>query len=416
MIEGSLATEVGPPAAGTIRLFLDGGSTRWNLAAATGTLLFHTTRQQVASDGHFRFEGLQSGAYKLSASSPQGAVKERSVTIGEEDPLQRVTMIVERAGSISGTVNGLMEGETVTVSVAREEHAGGDSLITDLGNGAYTLAGVQNGPARVQATAKSRTGFRTLWADVDVNAGQAWVDFDFGYRSRLWGVVQAGSESLASVNVVARPKDARHPSGEAFTDCEGRYELAGLANGDYEIRAEWSAKQAEQVLNVSVVEQTLADIGFPTASIAGRVQTDLPGFQRASVRAVYEDGRSREMWTDSAGSYRFEQLDEGRYTIMAAPTWTGDFPTVTVTDAQAVEGIDLQLRRADTREVRFVDALTGERLERTAIEVKDGPFDGEHVYISRWSGIPTTLTGHKLAFSKEGYEPVAIQWMAAQGA
>lgn len=410
VIEGTLTTETGSPAAGTVWLSRDGASTQWHLAAATGTLHFRPIRQQVGSDGHFLFEGLQSGAYKLSASSPQGAVKERRVTIGDQDPSQRVTMIVEHAGNVSGTVSGLMEGETVAVSVASDERAGGDSFIADVDNGAYTLAGVRDGPARVRATTKSRTGFRTLWADVDVDAGHAWADFDFGYRSRLWGVVRAGAERLASIRVIARPKDAKHPSSDGFTDAEGRYELAGLADGEYEVRAEWPAKQAVQVLNVSVLGQTLADIGFPTASIAGTVQAESPGFRGANLRAVFEDGHSREIRTDSAGNYRFEQLGEGRYTIMAAPMWTGDFPTVTVADAEAVVDIDLQLTFADARKMRIVDAVSEQQLERVDIKVKDGPFAGTRVHVSRSRGIPVTLTGHELAFSKEGYEPVVIQW------
>ncbi len=413
-IEGTLTTEAGSPAPGTVWLSRDGGNTQWHLAAATGGLVFHPIKQRIGSDGRFRFEGLQSGAYKLSANSPQGAVKERRVTIGEEDPSQRVTMIVEHAGEISGTVSGLMEGETVTVSVVPEEQARGDLFVSDVGNGAYTLAGVQDGPARVRATTKSRTGFRTLWADVDVSAGQAWVDFDFGYRSSLWGVVRAGSDRLASVRVTARPKDAKHPRSVGFTDAEGRYELAGLATGEYEVRAEWTAKQAMQVLNVSVLGQTLTDIGFPTASIAGTVQTDMAGLSagrwRANIHAVFENGRSRAIWTDSAGGYRFEQLEEGRYTIMAAPVWTGDFPTVTVADGGALEGVDLQLTLADTREMRFLDALTGEQFERVDVEVEGGPFHGTHVHIPLGKHVPLTLTGHELAISKEGYEPVTIQW------
>lgn len=158
-IEGTLATEVGLPAAGTVWLSRDADFAPWNLATATAA--FHPTRQQVGSDGRFRFEDLQSGSYTLAASSPQGAVEERKVTIGDEDPSQRVMMLVEHAGSISGTVSGLREGETVAVSVVPEAAAGRDLFVTDVGNGGYTLAGVQDGPARVRATTKSRTGFRS---------------------------------------------------------------------------------------------------------------------------------------------------------------------------------------------------------------------------------------------------------------
>ena len=409
VIEGTLETELGSPAPGTVWLSRNGGATQWNLAAATGTLHFRPIQQQVGSDGHFRFEGLQSGSYALSANSPQGAVEERTVTISDEAPSQQVTMIAEHAGSISGTVHGLVEGETVAVSV--EDPPGGDLLVTGIGNGAYVLAGVQDGPTTLQATAKSRSGFRTLWADVDVEDGQAWADFDFGFRSGLWGVVRAGSDRLASIAVAARPKDSRHPTGTTFTDREGRYELAGLADGDYEIRAEWMAKQGiEQVLNVSVAGQTLADIAFPTASIAGTAQVDSAGPWRANVLAVFEDGRTRAIWTDSAGGYRFEQLEEGRYTIMAAPMWTGDFPTVTVGDGGTVEGVDLQLTLAESRDVRFVDALSGQPLGRVDVEVKDGSFAGERQFIPRSNRLPITLAGHELTFRKQGYEPVVIQW------
>lgn len=158
-IEGTLATEVGLPAAGTV-------GSRVTPTSRRGIWLPPPLRSiqlgsRWAAMAVFALRTCNQARTRWRQARRKAQSREHKVTIGDEDPSQRVMMLVEHAGSISGTVSGLTEGETVAVSVVPEAAAGGDLFVTDVGNGGYTLAGVQDGPARVRATTKSRAGFRS---------------------------------------------------------------------------------------------------------------------------------------------------------------------------------------------------------------------------------------------------------------
>lgn len=425
VVEGTLLRDDGAPATGTVSFRHQPRGVE-RLTWDRTDIVFAGRSEQVNEYGTFRFEDIESGSYRFGGESPDGAVAERTVTVGDDDASQWVELTAERRGRISGSISGLAEGETATVAVVRAAGRYSQTYLTDsdvfaedlrdrvgpmdvagLGNGAYRVLGVPAGQVTVLATARSESS-RTLSRAVDMVAGEGWADFDFGFRSRLWGEVRVGSEVMFATTVEAVPRASGHPVGEATTDLEGRYDLSGLADGHYVLHA--SHQMRKRAIDVDIAGETRLDVRFGTASISGDVHVEPPGPVPWKLFAVSGDGSSYEGGTGSRGGYRFQWLDEGTYTVTTDPRHRADFPTVTLGDGEALTDVDLWVTPSETRPVTVVDGASGERLPSASVEIEDGPFAGMAFFVTDRMGLPATLSGRRLTIWRKGYLKAPFRW------
>lgn len=133
-------------------------------------------------------------------------------------------------------------------------------------------------------------------------------------------------ESLPDIKVALEGNNQRY---EIVTDSEGRYEFKRIPAGIYRLRAELPAylSYAEQTVKLSGRECALVDIhANRRALITGRV-VDVNGKPVDSVPvslvpadATLEQILSETLWmytvTNRDGSYRFTQLEPGRYLLV----------------------------------------------------------------------------------------------------
>lgn len=411
-IEGSMSLADGTPVEGTVRLWFDTDGSR-------------ALERQVDTDGRFRFDSLAAGSYRLAARSSAGVVEERPLALAP-DELASVGILAEPLGRITGRISGLLESEQASIFIwsgdeRRDLVRRGQS---EFGNGPFVVHGVPDGDHVVEVTARMDWDSRSLTRRVKVAGGEATADFSFAGRSLIKGRVLAGSRPVQSVMVRAVPKDPVLPSAVDMSDVDGKFEISGLADGEYELRAQLGPRGTHRSFDVAVVADTTFDIRLGSFALSGTVvlEADHP-FRVSHPR----EGRNEANWvvqaklvsasvepvifrgfTDSRGAFRFDGLEEGEYRVSFASPYIGGVHEVVV-DGSSVENVNIRPVISDTHEVRVVDAVTSEALDDVSCLVHDGVWEGSPVYDLE-NGLPATLIDANLTCAKRGYETVQIRW------
>ena len=411
-IKGTMSLADGTPVEGTVWLQFDTDGSR-------------ALERQVDPDGRFRFEGLAAGSYRLAATSSAGVVDRRSLTLAE-DELVSVGLAAEPLGRLTGRISGLRESEWASFFIRSDDQwqdwvRQGQS---EFGNGRFVVHGIPDGDHVAEVTAWKDRDSRRLTRRIRMAGGEGSADFSFAGRSRIKGRVLAGSRPVRAVMVRAVPKDPALPFVADMSDVDGEYEIPGLDDGDYELRAQLGLRGTHRSFDVSVVGDTAFDVRLGSFALSGAVvlEADHP-FRLSHPR----EGRNEANWvvqarlvsasaesvifrgfTDSRGAFRFDGLEEGEYRVSFASPYIGGTREVVV-EGSSVENVNIRPTISDTREVRVVDDDTKEALNDVSCEVQDGVWAGSPVYDLR-DGLPTTLIDANLTCSKRGYETVLIRW------
>lgn len=411
-IEGSMSLADGTPVEGTVWLRFDSDRSR-------------ALKRQVDPDGRFRFDSLAAGSYRLTARSNAGVVEERLLTVAQ-DELASVGILAQPLGRLTGRISGMLASERASIFIWsadewRDLVRRGQS---EFGNGSFVVHGIPDGDQVVEVTARMDWDSRSLTRRVQVVGGEATADFSFAGRSLIKGRVLAGSRPVRSVMVRAVPKDPVLPSAADMSDVDGEFNISGLADGDYELRAQLGPRGTHRSFDVAVVADTTFDIRLGSFALSGAVvlEVDHP-FRLSHPR----EGRNEANWvvqarlvsasvepvifrgfTDSRGVFRFDGLEEGEYRVSFASPYIGGVHEVVV-DGSSVENVNIRPVISDTREVRVVDANTKEALDDVSCLVHDGVWEGSPVY-GLENGLPTTLIGANLSCATRGYETVQIRW------
>ena len=406
MIEGSLSLADGTVVEGMVRLGLD--------ANGGGVL-----QQRVASDGRFRFEDLAPGKYNVSARSEAGVVESRSIVL-EKDEFASVALLAEPLGRVSGRISGLRESELAVVFIKNDDewqdHVRHDG--SEFANGRFVVNGIPDGDYVVEATGwiqfDSRSISRKAKRKAKVVGGDASVEFDFSGRSRVGGRVLAGSRPVRSVMVRAVPKDPLMPSAADMSDAQGRYEIQGLGDGEYELRAQLGLRGTERTFDLTVASETDFDIRLGPFALTGTVSNENMRFMNYAVQARLISGSDEVVvfrdFIDSRGAYRFDGLEAGRYVVSLAWPRYGTTREINIAGA-SVENANLRPTPSDTREFGVLDAESGEPLPSASCRVEDGVWAGFRAYFDDEMGeLPTTLKDAYLTCSSRGYQPVRIRW------
>ena len=312
VIAGSLGLPDGTPVEAIVRLQTSDG------------LL---SERRVATDGTFRWDGLEGGEYRLTAESDAGVVGSRVVTVADGESAEDIRLVVEPGGQLSGTVRGLFPTEQITVTLWDAD--GRKVLRRDFGNGAYCLQGVPQ-TTTVTARTNERRPFlagalvrgtpiadRALVRRVRLDEfGEAQLDLDFTGRSRLTGTVRSGERPLSGIDLAVVPEDRTRPTAYATTGAQGRYAVQGISAGPHSVET-----RSGHSFDVYVVRDATLDMDLPPISLSGTVSDARTGQPVAGgwvkLERVNAPGDSRTtaiaVRVDGDGGFRFEGLVSGEY-------------------------------------------------------------------------------------------------------
>ena len=396
-VVGTLSTTDGVPISGVLALQSSGDSG------------LEVVRTRATGRGRFEFKHVRAGVYRLFAQSDGRVRRNRQVTVADGRPT-RVAMALEAGRRMTGVVSGLANGERVTFSYSRH----GERVHVGSGyhaNGAYAAQVVPSGP--LQVSAKTTAG-RSMTRAISDETGHAVVDFPFPGGSVLKGVVRAGNTPMrAQVTVV--PQEDGGLSTSTDTDATGFYELSGLPDGDYILRAQQRHAEFHETFDVSVAGDTVFDVALSPLTISGvvRSQRTLSGGWIRAARlgdgAVVTTIKSR---IGSGGSYRLDGLEAGRWRVTVEEPFS-DGTTRHVDLQNDVSGFDFSLTPSGVQDVWIAADPAGDRPPLVDVTVESGDLAGEVVTLFLGDGgtkkLPLTLVGQRLTFEAAGYFPQTVE-------
>jgi protocatechuate 3,4-dioxygenase beta subunit len=312
--------------------------------------------EATADDGAFAIEGLRPGeTYTLVALGRGGMQEQQGITAPSKD----VEILVGGVGGISGRVVDAPTGKPVTDFTATYEADAGagpgrrmrggppprsprgpregddDDDAFHSADGTFLIENVPAGTWTVNVEAE---GYETArLSGVNVREGETTADVEVRvtHGRILSGRVtdaQTG-RPVPGATIAATSATGAGPGGfqgvMASSDADGRFELAGLALGTYRLQAQHpDYAEASQIVDVQQAVGS-TDIRLSAGgALAGIVVSESGGPVAGASVALQSGGGGgprfgggpggQPMVTDEAGSFRFDRLAAGRYTIAAS--------------------------------------------------------------------------------------------------
>ncbi|MCA9706565.1 MAG: carboxypeptidase regulatory-like domain-containing protein [Myxococcales bacterium] len=358
------------------------------------------------ADGRFALDAIQPGSTTVVARTADGRAGETTVQVGPEGADEVVVRLEPRA-TVRGEVRSL-RGEPVaqaTVALRRVQPAGapvvrltinGRDMGADMGttteDGRFELAGVAAGDYEVQVSDRygeplpvsggvEGRGRLTVAKGADVDGLVLTVDAHDGV---IEGVVRTSAgEPVPDVWVRATlvpalegptpgpdeggPRERSEmrmvvDSGEGMgaqdrppvlTDDQGRFQLTGLRDADYELTAEADGGRQR----VSVVARPGADAVLRLADLGaleGQVTLDGRPLESFTVRVEGPSSHAVDV-RDASGRYALGRLDPGRYRVTVSTAEGSGRAEVTVDEGQTARQ-DVVLEHLAKVTGRIVDA------------------------------------------------------------
>ncbi len=399
----------GPPPPFTVTLgpgaIISGRVVRKSGAGAEGFMLVATvagappfgagvrTDQPTGPDGGFAIDGLKPGqSYDLRLLGPTGIVPGKR---GVMAPAPSVVLTVAGPGRITGTARDAQDGSPLTeflVSYETDRGGGlrgvmrgaaggaggavaggpGQPVEVNSGDGTFAIEDVPAGTWSVVVQAKGYQRAHTGGVAVEEGATAAGVEVRAVKGATLKGHVVDALTGVPVANATASVSPAGSgpgmggggataPDGDATTDADGRFELAGVATGKQTLHVtQPDYTDASQTVEVAgddtAVEVRMTQGGVLAGSVASDAGGPVPG---ATVTLAESGGGggfgfgpgpgAQQAMSDGAGQFRFDHLGAGRYTVTATLGSNTSAPVEVVLQAgQSQQGVTLQLQTGVT--------------------------------------------------------------------
>jgi hypothetical protein len=393
-VTGVVVTDSGAPVADASVTANPGSGQRWN---------------QTRSDanGNFRFEGLEPLRYTFSA----GKAGLMDGEVGDVDVITagNVRIVLGQGARITGRIIGLEPKDypTVTVSASNETGSGRGGVDS---SGRFTIDGAPVGTVRVRASREGGLGTSVQTTDVktvEVQSGaEATVDLEFKTGVVISGRVERGGQAVEGAMVRFTPKtQSIQTTASASTDARGRYEVNGLASGEYNVMVLNMQKFAPYNTTYTVNGSGNFDIEIATAVVRGRVvdaETSEP--IAAAVVTLQQKGASsgvffgsRQAQTDPSGNFVVEDVTPGSYSALAQKDSYGQQSVDIEVGDSGLSDVELKLSLNEGTKLRAVDGRDGRAID-ASVRVVDGAgrvaFEGN---------IRASADGTKLSLSSGGY-------------
>jgi hypothetical protein len=341
--------------------------------------------------GAFELTGLLPGRYTLSTYSNDlpPPIPEPEIELEQGRDAEGVRIEIPATGTIRGTVRDERGEVLAGVSITANPVSGSSARTTTTDAGTYELPHVLAGSVRLTAAgenwgdvmrAPGQSDDEQAGERVEVAAGET-VEVDLVVASRggrIRGQVvdaDGGRLSDAFVDAQRESNSAAAQAGSArrrmgwsasfrdpiLTDVDGRFELDGLADGTYTLRA-YRQGGGEGVLEgVAVGADVTVELDTPgalagTVSLAG---ASVP--ERFGLRVIdHESGiQLRDDFFRTDGQWRMTNVPEGSYEIVVdSPAGTGK-TKVELAAGEDKSGIAIALAATVTLTGTLVDLETG---------------------------------------------------------
>lgn len=287
-------------------------------------------------DGNFLFR-VRAGTHRYKAFAESGTSKVVEVTVESGQSVEGVRLVIEVIGRVYGTIEGLLEGETVMVGV--DGIAGAYERV--ISNGEFEITGVPEGKHVV----KCKTSFgRELEGKVIVDDSlEGGIDLRFPGSSTLSGRLVSGSNGLEDVKLLAQPENPGLPEVQIRSKRDGSYRFQGLIDGYYQVEVP-SRSFTQQVL---VQGDTYSDLHLSANRLYGKIQGS-SSVEGAKVRLTGgSEDQEISLWTQvgANGSYRFDGVPLGTYTVRITHSNYEELSQEVAVDQYRVE-LDLHLDEA----------------------------------------------------------------------
>lgn len=286
--------------------------------------------------GNFRIDRLTPGAYKPSAASDDAyGVAAEQVLLGLGETSAPIVIEAHPAYFVEGVVvvagGDACESGGVSLRDDAQEREYGAMLEAD---GVAHLAGVLPGTYAVSVRCEGYVAAERYEPVVIADASASGLRWEVTPGQQIRGVVvTAKGEPAAGLNVSARPKsDPAQPRARAAgsygqtTDAQGRFALAGLLPGSYEVSVytvNSPRATPQEPREVTLPEgQDLEDLRIELPAV-GQVRGQVrdaqgKGVARARVRLVASGRRTPAITTADDGSFHLPEVEPGEYRAVAS--------------------------------------------------------------------------------------------------
>jgi len=371
---------------------------------------------QATSDekGRFRIEGIEPGAYLVTAVATGFAKAAETVTVPAAD---EVVLQLSQSSFIEGSV---VASDGKPAAGAAIVASGGRDPVTGVATESGTFS-LEVSPRTWELTAKKgeETGRADAQVSVAAGATARGIRIKLGPAASIAGTVVAAANQapIAGAQIALSPHGADGASGLAQTDGSGAFTIGGLAPGSYDavVSAQGFTDAPYSGLTVSegqkfpfkaVLHQTGTLQGFVNDSgghgVPNALVRTLPGFGQPAAQP-------QEARADGSGAYTLSGVAAGHVQLTALR----DGSTLgTTAAADVAEGgtarLDFQLHDEGTvtGHVRRADGS----LPPAGTTVNAAPSDNRFMR-SDWAAIPIDQTGAYVASL-----PAGAYSLAANGA
>ncbi len=201
-----------------------------------------------SEDGSFLLGGLQPGRWQLRASAPDHVFKMASPTAELPATGAPVDLVLVRAASVAGIVfdptGAPASGAQVKLARFARDSGGEDESFTERrdppesvadAKGAFVLQGLPPGPCQIFASASGFAPSAPAAVELDAGARKEGVELHLCRGGRLTGeAFDAKGAHAEGRTVTAATMNEGEPHA-ARVDAQGRFEIANLAPGTYQV-------------------------------------------------------------------------------------------------------------------------------------------------------------------------------------
>jgi hypothetical protein len=317
---GRVVTREGAPVSGA-RVRAVPLASRWPPVAPPSAPAEEISEATTGADGAFRIDGLAPGSYALSAEA-RGS--HPALVSRAELPEPPRTFTLEPLGAVAGVVL-LPDGRAAPGARVQAASVDHDASAVAGDDGRFTLA-VPAGSYQVVATAADRAVAAPSPVAVAAGSAARGVELRLGAAATLEGEARRGDAPAAGATVALSLHGARAVVARSRADAAGRFRVAGLAPGAYDVRA-WAPGASPSLTTgvtlgrgarfplrlalsgMGAIEGVVSDeAGRPLASV--RVRAVSRGDGLATAGAL-------EARTDFEGRFRLDAVEVGRAEVVA---------------------------------------------------------------------------------------------------
>jgi hypothetical protein len=371
-------------------------------------------------DGSYRLEGLETAQYRIAVESPAHGQTDAVAAIFPGT--NRLDLVLEGGVEVTGRAvdeSGAPVADAAILLQAIPSGRGFDTVSS--ADGTFRFPAVRDGLFRLAGQAR---GFAEASAPREIQiSGQPLSGLELRFSrgvtltGRLLGLTPAELRSAWVQAHRVTDEDGLTSSGEGTVDAQGRYSIAGLTPGEWEVVANaGTGRSGRGTLHLAAgVRDPVLDIEFPEgATLTGRVLLDgapWSGVQVIASQVDDDESGSGMATTAYDGRFTLPNLSPGRYSLtLTSPGGLGYNQMVEIAGDREVT-IEIATGRLSGRVVSAIDGepVSGALVSLEGVDPKLGStFLGPSVRTGEGGTfeIPRLAPGaYKATILREGFAP-----------